>query len=552
MQSIRLRADLAVIGGGVGGCAAALAAADAGVTVVLANDSPWIGGQLTAQMVPPDEHGWIERFGRTRSYQEFRQRVREYYRTRYPLTAAAKADAFLNPGNGWVSPLCHEPRVALAVLEGMLENHRSSGRLKILRGVVPREVRCDGDTIVSVSLTGAGGVVQVIEARFFVDATELGELLELGEIEHVTGRESREESGEPSASAVAQPQNVQAFSWCFAIEHHEGKDFSGPPPRDYDYWRRYVPSLQPAWPGPLLSWTGVSPRTMKPVSYRFEPHREEPAKMSGLWSYRRILDRSQFQPGFLASDIVVVNWPMIDYLPRSLLSPHAAERKEAAEGARQLSFAVLHWLQTEAPRSDGGRGWSGIRLSRESAGTADGLALSPYIRESRRVRAECTVREQDVSKDSRPGDRLGERYTDSVGIGSYRIDLHPSTGGDNFVDVAALPFRIPLGALIPLRVENLLAGAKNIGTTHITNGCYRLHPVEWNVGEAAGTLVAFCISEKCTPRAVRREQTRLRRYQDLLAARGVELAWPENLDLAAGDPHAHVLRDLQRQGQHQV
>ena len=42
-----------------------------------------------------------------------------------------------------------------------------------------------------------------------------------------------------------------------------------------------------------------------------------------------------------------------------------------------------------------------------------------------------------------------------------------------------------MGALILVRIRNLLAAAKNIGTTHITNGCFRLHPVEWNTGEAA-------------------------------------------------------------------
>ena len=51
-----------------------------------------------------------------------------------------------------------------------------------------------------------------------------------------------------------------------------------------------------------------------------------------------------------------------------------------------------------------------------------------------------------------------------------------------------LPFQIPLGALIPQRMENLLPACKNLGVTHLTNGCYRLHPVEWNVGEAAGSV----------------------------------------------------------------
>ena len=55
--------------------------------------------------------------------------------------------------------------------------------------------------------------------------------------------------------------------------------------------------------------------------------------------------------------------------------------------------------------------------------------------------------------------------------------LHPSTGGDNYIDISSLPFQIPLGALIPERVTNLLPACKNLGVTHITNGCYRLHPV---------------------------------------------------------------------------
>ncbi len=103
--------------------------------------------------------------------------------------------------------------------------------------------------------------------------------------------------------------------------------------------------------------------------------------------------------------------------------------------------SLLYWMQTEA-------GWKGLRLRPEG---------------------------------------------DSVGLGSYRIDLHPSSGGDNYVDIGSLPFQIPLGALIPKRVENLLAAAKNLGVTHITSGCYRLHPVELNVGESAGLLAAETI-----------------------------------------------------------
>jgi hypothetical protein len=118
-------------------------------------------------------------------------------------------------------------------------------------------------------------------------------------------------------------------------------------------------------------------------------------------------------------------------------------------------------------------------------------------------------------------------FADSVGIGSYRIDLHPSTGGDNSIDVSSLPYQIPLGALLPRRIENLLPACKNLGVTHITNGCYRLHPVEWNIGEAVGVLAAFCLARKTSPRAVRNQSGPLKDFQNLLSEQGVPLAWPK-------------------------
>jgi hypothetical protein len=75
-------------------------------------------------------------------------------------------------------------------------------------------------------------------------------------------------------------------------------------------------------------------------------------------------------------------------------------------------------------------------------------------------------------------------------------------------------------------VENLLPACKNIGTTHITNGCYRLHPVEWNIGESVGLLVAFCAAGKHAPRAVRRSSGLLRNLQAEFVKEGVPLVWP--------------------------
>lgn len=105
-----LRTDVAIIGGGLGACAAALAAARLGCRVILTEETHWLGGQLTNQAVPPDEHPWIEQYGATASYRQLRNGIREYYRAHVPLTAEARANALLNPGNGWVNRLCHDPR----------------------------------------------------------------------------------------------------------------------------------------------------------------------------------------------------------------------------------------------------------------------------------------------------------------------------------------------------------------------------------------------------------------------------------------------------------
>jgi len=536
-----LTTDVAIIGGGTGGCAAALALAEAGRRVVLTEETAWIGGQFTAQAVPPDEHGWIERFGCTRSYRRLRGLIRDHYRAHYPLRPEVRADPRLNPGNGWVSPLCHEPRVALAVLEAMLAPHVTAGRIRVLRRHRPVGVRLrDAAHVAAVVVRGPDGADTAVAAGYFLDATENGDLLPLAGAEHVTGAESRAQTGEAGAPAEAAPANSQAFSVCFLLEEHAGGNHVIPRPERWEFWRDFRPALRPAWPGPLLGWEGLNPRTLEKVRYRFEPHGEPATLPSGLWTYRRVLDRSLFEPGAFASDLCLVNWPMIDYLGGDLLTCGEAARAARLEDARQLSLAMVYWLQTEAPRPDGGAGWPGLRLRGDLLGTTDGLAMAPYIRESRRIVAERTIVERDVSAAFRPGDTLAERYEDSVGIGYYRIDLHPSTGGDNYIDVPSLPFRLPLGALIPVRMENLLPAAKNIGTTHLTNGCYRLHPVEWNIGEAAGALCAHCLEAGLTPRRVARDRARRETFQARLAARGVELAWPENLDLDEGDPHAHA------------
>lgn len=533
---VELRTQVLVVGGGLGGVAAALGALRHGARVILTEEFAWLGGQSTSQAVPPDEHPWIEDFGCTASYRRFRDGIRDYYRRNYPLKEAARRKRDLNPGAGWVSKLCHEPRVAVAVIEEMLAPYVSGGRLRVLLEHRPTGCDTDGDTIRAVTLRSTRtGEDVTVTADYVLDATETGDLLPLAGVEYVTGFESSAQTGEPSAPDQAQPDNVQALSICFAVDHVDG-DHTIDRPAQYDHWRSVRPDF---WGANLISWTAPHPRTLEIVERHFEPNPgDEPLSVfadqslnpgdGNLWTFRRIAAKDLFTPGTYASDITLVNWPSIDYFEGHVLDvPDDVAARRLAD-ARQLSLSMLYWMQTEAPRPDGGTGWPGLRLRPDVMGTDDGLAMAPYHREGRRIRALETVREQDVSLAVR-GDQGARRYSDSVGVGMYRIDLHPSTGGDNYIDVGSAPFEIPLGALIPQRVTNLLAAAKNIGTTHITNGCYRLHPVEWNIGEVAGVLAATSLTDRTTPHQVHADAALVDQLRSRLAADGVELHWPDGV-----------------------
>src|SRR5680860_969057 len=174
-----IRVDVAVIGGGLGGVAAALAAAGAGWTVLLSEESDWLGGQLTSQAVPPDEHPWIEQFGCTAGYRRLRDGMRDHYRRWYPLSNDAQRQRYLNPGLGAVSSICVEPRVGVAVIDAMLAAEQSSGRLRILLEHRPVAATTEFDKVTSVTLEDRQSRRVAVVASYVLDATETGDLLEL-------------------------------------------------------------------------------------------------------------------------------------------------------------------------------------------------------------------------------------------------------------------------------------------------------------------------------------------------------------------------------------
>jgi FAD dependent oxidoreductase len=513
-----IECDVLIVGGGTGGVAAALAAARRGRRVHLVEETDWIGGQLTAQGVSAlDEHEHIEAFGGSASYYQLRKMLRDHYRL---LAGEAGRHPHFNPGNCWVTRVACEPKVAMAAMLALLQPHVDAGRLTLHLRAKAAAAEVEGDRIVSVTTLGLddGAAIKFCPS-VVLDATELGDLLPLVGAEYVVGAETIAETGEAHAQPSApKPHCVQSFTYVFGLERRPlGERHVIERPARYEFFRASQPySL-------TIEVHGGEIYGEQSGWLSYKVLETMPGTKGGVWTYRRLIDSAQFGPAFPA-DWSMFNWPGNDYREASIIDRPAAELATALQDAKRASLGFLHWVQTEAPAEGDRFGAPELMLRPDIMGSADGLSKFPYIRESRRIKALRTVVEQDVSAHFQTGP-WAAHFEDSIGVGWYPIDIHRSGPEDVGISCRTRPFQIPLGAITPLGIRNLLAAAKNIGTTHITNGCFRLHPVEWNIGEAAGALAAFCLDQGKSAASVNRDAELRFAFQRSLLSEGMPLAW---------------------------
>jgi hypothetical protein len=519
-QVSEIACDVLICGAGLGGVAAALCAARLGLRVCLTEEASWPGGQLTTQGVSAfDEHQYIETFGGTATYYRLRNGIRDYYRSAYRLSPTAEANGPLNPGNAWVSSLSFEPRAATVVLEAMMAGPHNSGALQVFyhTRAIAAEVFSGEVRTVLTRQTESGGLIR-FRPRFVLDATDLGDLLPLTATPFVVGAESQADTGEPSAPAAADPACLQFLTFPFAVEWRPGENHTIPKPDGYDNNRAAQP------------YTFVY-KTTDPVPATYLMFGKAPGTHGSFWTYRRALDATNFDDPRIPNDVSIINWTSNDYRGPSPVDKTAAELAQIYRDARLLSLGFLYWLQTDAPRDDGGYGYPELRPRPDVMGTADGVSQLPYIREGRRLKAVARVREQDIAAASQSGVRAAAQST-SAGIGYYPMDLHGCSA--DTVSLPTRPFQLPLGLLIPVRTRNLLAAGKCLGTTHITNGAYRVHPVEWAAGEAAAVLAAFCLRSGRTPQQVHDDPRLVQRVQLTALDQNIPLYWYD--DVPIGHP----------------
>jgi hypothetical protein len=496
--------DVLVAGAGMGGASAAMLLAERGHPVCLTEETDWVGGQATAGGVSAlDENRFIEFAGGTRSYMRFRSGIREWYRQNRALTPQAKLWENLNPGTCYVSPLCFEPKAGLAVLEGMLRRPRINLYLRTAIFAIERT----GNTITS-ALGWQFDRRSVIRfrPRFVLDATEMGDLLPLAKIPYAAGAETKADTGEPDAALSQNRACVQSFTYPFILEHDSKPAPAPPKPPDYDaIVKRQGFSLR-VYYLEEFGWKGW-------VQYRmFGDDPPVPNNMSPgpFFPWRRLLAARNFADG-VPHDVALINWPRQDYAAESPLDREPLELARIFQRAKQTSQAFLCWLTADYPE---------LKLRTDMMGTADGMSKYPYIRESRRILARTRVTEQDIVDEYQTGPRA-RWFADSVGTGFYMVDIHPCGANERGRMRMPKPFQIPMGALLPRDPVNFLPAGKSLGVTHLTNGAFRLHPVEWNVGESAAMVAALWLDRGRAPETLA--------VQNELARAGVPMVWFDDL-----------------------
>jgi hypothetical protein len=467
IQSHQFTADVLVVGGGTGGTAAAIQAARRGAQTVLVSEFAWLGGMLTAAGVAVPDGNELAAF-QTGIWGAFLQELAQ----RQPQGL----------DHAWVSFFSYEPRVGAAIFADWV---RSLPNLHWISGQTPLEVLQQGDRVTGVRFRDI-----TIEAKITLDGTELGDVLALGDIPYRWGWEWQQEWAEPSApkapNELTQNYAVQALTWVVMLQKFE----------------RDAPEIEP-------------------------PPNDQPDKFIGTWDG---YGAEQFlNYGRLPGNRFMLNFPQHgnDYgvhLDRLIQSEPS--RQAVLQEAYWHSQSYARFLQEQLGRKYG-LADRVFPLQNRIGGGA--FALHPYFRESRRLKGQITVREQDILPIA--GGQVAalplndNERVESIALGNY-VNDHHYPGYDFPLQPKAIrwggrwtgtPFTLPYRCLIPEAIDGLLVCEKNSSISHIANGATRLQPVVLGIGQAAGMAAALCVEQGCQPRELAVEDLQTALLQEPIA-----------------------------------
>jgi hypothetical protein len=527
--------EVAVVGGSLGGIAAAYHAMQAGSVTCLIELTPVLGGQVSSQGVSAIDESFLMRQNQAfpTSWKYFKQLIIEQLALpSKSIFLDANSKLVSETNSCWVGDLCFSPTAGASAAKRLLQEAvRRSPASRWGTEIAFKGVEFDpsGKTISAVNAVQRtprdpnyipkGRLSQEINSWYawqsndefekqrirlqpppgkrmiVIDATDTGELVAVANIPHRLGSESYKTTEEPHAIAD-NPDCTQAFTFPFVLAI--GNDQS------------------------------KSTKQVAPIktAYSQERHRQEfnfggYPMLNGrsFFNYRRIISQTNNNPNWdspVEGDMTIVNWnPGNDWgvMNPPLIMPSKAIQSSgqdqdwlgglnptALSHGEERALVFSEWLMQNSPVPL--THLSGLRTP---VSTQSGLSLYPYIREGRRIlgrdaygQNQFMMREQDIRYDLTGGRDFS---TTAVGVTHYAVDMHgcsynngkPSGEASSAATHERLvkPIVIPLESLIPQKIDNLLIGGKAIAVSHIVNGATRVHTGEWVIGAAAGSTAAW-------------------------------------------------------------
>ncbi len=533
-DAIQLQFDIVINGGSFSSPAAALEAARANpeAQILLLEPTDWLGGQATTQGVSAIDNTW---------FNPGAQLMRDYPDTYYPKDyrdfiarlknppAEAPGEGMAPAGSAWVSREAFDPRTGAWLLEQMVGEYSNITLMKltVVKSVQTETVTDafgEGKKITGLRLIqrtpvsgyqpfdkflseeildwyspadSADYTKQTFEVSprdagrglVLVDASELGDLIVLSGAVYTVGRESTTEViGEDGSLPAMDEDGSQSFVYPFCMT-------DAPVPDDESAIKSDFPDFDTYYAQQKQSYFSMG-------SYTW----------NRIWTYRRLKNTGPVYSNDTVNqgDVSMQNWyPGNDYPYGSMYLDKATAAAQTSDwqggvNVAELARAEKHaiaWYFFMKENRPATIPWDTHYLHGGDAlnmmGTSTGLSKYPYIRGTRRIVGLSNFRLMeryfvDTASASYPGG-TSFRFYDSVGIGNYAADVHPtrvSTGLSPSRHRPA-PFYIPYRCLGSVNVRNLLVGGKTIAGTFITNSAYRLHPIEWAIGSAAGAAAGM-------------------------------------------------------------
>ena len=442
-----LRTDVLVVGGGTGGSAAGIQAARSGARTVIAEQTTWLGGMLSAAGVSAFDGNHNMPSG---IWSQFRNELYKLYGG--PSKVAT----------GWVSNTLFEPHVGDSILKRFAAaEKRLTVRYNLLfTGAIMKGRRMKGARF----RDEATGRKVTIRAQQVIDATELGDVIADAGIPSDIGMEASALTGEkvnvPSTNDIIQDMTFAAIL----------KDF-----------------------GPGADCTLVRPAGYDPMEFDgcCNEFCSTPDKLTTNVDARQMLDY-----GRLPNDKYMINWPgKGNDIYRNMIVMSPAERAQAVALAKAKTIRFIYFLQTQT-------GFRNLGLAVDEFPTLDRLPLIPYHRESRRLRGIVRFNLNHIAE---PYSQAEALYRTGIAVGDYPVDHHhrENLNAPQHLGFYPVPsFNLPLGALIPAGYDGIIAAEKNISVSNVANGTTRLQPCVMLTGQAAGMLAALSVASGMQPRMV--------------------------------------------------